>query len=875
MRGADVQCAVVLKLAKSAARAHERGKVRGTSNVVAPLSSFVGREADLEVIEQAFAGGARIVTVLGPGGMGKTRLLYRFAECKSARFSACGGVWFVDLTMARDAFDLCGATARALGLRLTPELDEDARIAFVARVLSEMSAVLLLCDNFEQLGSDATEAVATWCAAAPELAVLVSSRRRLSIAGETVLALEPLETPPAGADDEGCLEASDAARLFVDRALAAGHRIDASERRAVVALVRELEGIPLAIELAAARSRIASPRESLERLERGRDIVGKRSMQSAIARSWELLSDWEASAIAQCAFFAGDFTLDAAEAVLDVSAFADAPPVLDIIASLRDQSLLAKREVDGTTRFHMYASLREFAGEQLDGTDRPGVEARHRRHFSQAAVRVAETLWKTGDVKQWRSLDAYRDDVLVIFRAMRSASSRSREDLLALAEIVWCMEPSIATTGSIEELLAMLDVGVEAAVTAGDPSGEEQARARVLAARLLVARASAYGIRGDSARALADLSHAEALAEALGDDALLAEALTLASLRVRQQGTVSEAIAMVGRAATLAGTDRWPRIEGACSVVRGLLLGEAGRAEDARRANLRARAIFVEAGDTWSEALALANVAQLDQAAGDFEAAERGFDAAIAIFRSFGDRRYEGRYLGYRAALDHERGDIDAAIAGYRRAIVRGVRLAHTDALWHACLGAALATTRDLHAARAELELAEGMLARVDAPMFAAALALHRGHLDHACAPPLLAAAAYVDRSEDVRFAARLLERALAGSATSPLALTVGPAARSFQLGSEPVVDLSRRGSLHRILDWLVTRRVEAPGVSSDWQVLLEHGWPNERVMVEAGATRVRVAVATLRKLGLARVLVTRDDGYLLSEHVVVRRVNA
>jgi tetratricopeptide (TPR) repeat protein len=286
----------------------------------------------------------------------------------------------------------------------------------------------------------------------------------------------------------------------------------------------------------------------------------------------------------------------------------------------------------------------------------------------------------------------------------------------------------------------------------------------------------------------------------------------------------------------------------------------------------------------------------LDQAAGDFDAARDGFDAANALFHTFGDRRYEGRYQSYRATVDHECGRYPEAIDRYRHALglMQGLRMPHNEGLCRASLGALLATTDALTEARTELDRAEAILGRVDAPMFRVALRTPSPHVDLAsareaeragdttrarslrdAAKGCLEGAVHTDRSEDVRFAARLLARALEASphpgGTRP-ELVVGPGARMFRFDGGAVVDLARRGSLHRILDWLVEKHEEKPGTTSDWQLLLAKGWPGERVLAEAGATRVRVAVATLRKLGLAGVLETRDEGYVLSERVSVRR---
>jgi predicted ATPase len=857
--------------------------VRGT-NLFVPLSSFVGRDADLAALSARFASGAHLVTVVGPPGIGKTRLLQRFGETAAAPFLDAGGVWFCDLVEARTAHDLCRATVTALGMRLPAELDGAALRNAIASILSESGPTLLLCDNFEQLDDEAAKTLEVWCRVAPNARVLTSSRRALGVVGETVFEIEPL-----GAEES--------LQLFVERARAAGRPVEPDDLDASAALVKDLDGIPLAIELAAARARVASAAELRERLARGHPVLSPvpgsriRSLEDAVRRSWELLEPFEQDALAQCAYFASDFSLAAAEAVIDLTRNPGTPPVLDVLARLREHSLLAQRRGGTETRFRMYASLRSFARERLRAEfDVAGVARRHREHYVTHGFAWAQEYWRSGAESLLRRLSADRENLALVLRALREQpvlDARSESDL---ARVVFALEPPMAIDASERELFDMLDAGVAAAKSTGDDA---------LAARLLVTRGDAYGIHADNERAFADLRAASELARTLQDEGVQAEAEMLIGVRLRQQGNVEEALAATLHACDLAGENRWPHIEGSCAVVTGMLLGELGRARESRATNLRARDVFAAAGDHWSEALAIANIAMLDHASGDFDAARDGFDAANALFHAFGDRRYEGRYQSYRATVDHECGRYPEARERYRHALVlmHGLRMPHNEGLCRASLGALLAATDAVTEARAELDRAEAILARVDAPMFRVALDLHRKHIDLASAREAeragdatrarslretaracLQGATHTDRSEDIRFAARLLARALDAASPRPneagAELVVGPGARTFRLGEGEIVDLARRGSLHRILDWLVETHDERPGTRSDWQILLAKGWPGERVLAEAGATRVRVAIATLRKLGLAAALETRDDGYLLSERLSVRRAD-
>jgi predicted ATPase len=843
------------------------------TNLVASLASFVGREAVLDAVDACFRRGERLVTLLGPPGMGKTRAATGYAELRGAPFLAEGGVWFCDLSLARDVADLCAAVARTLGVRLSVELEGDAAAEFVGQELAELGPVLLVLDNFEQLSRDAAARVARWCSAAPDACVLVTSRERLGVPGERVIDLPPLELASAVA-------------LFHERARSMGATRWADDD--AEAMVRELEGIPLAIELAAARTRVLGPRDLLARLPKRLDVLadGSRAgesrrhatLRAAIDGSWSALSPWERSALAQLSVFAGDITVEAAEGVLDLSAHEGVPPVLDVLGALCDKSLLRAATRDGARHFSMYVSIREYAAEQALATgEMSAAVSRHRRHHLAAAAPAFEAFIRTGSAEPRARLTDAKENLLAVYRRLRQAPREEAGRDADLARAVLYLEPLLATESPFDELLAMLESGLEAARRAGDA---------VLEARLLLRRGDAFGIRGESRACIADMDAARERARACGDLATEIEALVLSGARYRQQGRFDQALAAGEQAFALLASADCPRVHGENCAVMGLLMAELGRRDESRRFNLEARARLRALGNRWSEGLALANLAQLDQAEGAYERAAVGYDAALDAFRGFGDRRYEGRYLGYRAGLDLERGDLDAARERYGAALERitALRMRHHEGLFRACLGALEATAgRPAEAAR-ELDLADALLAGVEAPTFVCAAKVHRCHLDLLWNGPDAARARIRDAeplvasSEDVRFAVRLLDRALARSPSrAPAQSSVAPSlvvsddGAWFEVDGAGRVDIGRRGALRRILIALARRHGEAPGERLAADALLEAGWPGERVLPEAGATRVRVALSTLRRMGLAKLLLTRDDGYLLDPRSSVR----
>ena len=877
---------------------------RRSTNLLGSLGDFVGREVALEALAAHEKQRARLVTILGPPGMGKTRLAKRYAELRGDPYLRAGGVWFCDLTEARSEGDLCAIVAGALGLQLRTSVDESS--AWVANALAEAGPLLLILDNIEPIAQLAGRVLAHWCAVAPEAFLLVTSRERLAVAGETVLDLGPLTLPAVTAANSTAspnreeLRASEALRLYEERSRAVGGWSDTQLADAAT-LVRALEGLPLAIELAAARSRLLGAGKILSQLALSSSSAGSSrhvTLRAAIDGSWATLSDGERSALAQCSIFAGDFGLEDVEAVVAVPG----QNVAEILERLLDKSLVRRSHHDGAPRFSLYASIREYAAEHgaKNATELELLATRHRRHIIESTRSAAEGFARAGDAGSRTVLVRERENLLAVQRSLtRSAAKASlgAADAEDLARVTLHLQPVIAAQLSFEELIAMLGEAIAAATSTGDDG---------MRGRLLVARGSAYGVRGQSAPALTDLELASSIGRASADPVLEAEARVMASVRYRHQGRFDDARAAAEHALELlAGRDE-PRIETAGRAVLGLLFCELDDVVASRRENLRARALALSVGDRWSEALALANLAQLDQAAGDHEKSAHGYEAALERFVEQGDRRYESRYLGYRAGLELERGDLIAARSLYATALemLVGLRITHTEALFRGCAGALEARDGRASAAMTELARASSLLATVGAPAAEAAVELHYGQLDlllaseaqargdHERAEQLVQAARgrlrdarLVDSSEDVRFARRLLERALhehqrrASSAPPAIersvpGLLIGPRASWFRVGgeTEPTVDLERRGALRLLLLALVERHAartpEAEALS--WEALLAAGWPGERVLAAAGSTRVRVAISTLRRLGLAGLLMTRSDGYLLDPRAIV-----
>ena len=334
------------------------------TNLPDATSAFVGRQAEVAATVGAI-GSYPLVTLFGAGGTGKTRLAVEVASRLITEHD--GGVWFVDLSSARGRAPFVEAVASVLGLPLAdPSIPAQD---LVGRALGARGTTLLVLDNFEQLVLEAP-VVAEWLAAAPALRILVTSRSPLRLADERVIELSPMTL-------------ADAVALFVDRAAAVGAPIDASERARVEDLALRLEGIPLALELAAARLRSLSIAQLSERLRDRfallttgrRDAPARQAtLRAAIDWSWGMLEADEQAALSELSVFRGGFSLDLAERVV-------APggrPVLDLIESLRERSLLTSRRAGGEPRFDRLETVREYAAAKLE--ERGAARAARERH---------------------------------------------------------------------------------------------------------------------------------------------------------------------------------------------------------------------------------------------------------------------------------------------------------------------------------------------------------------------------------------------------------------------------------------------------------------------------------------------------------------
>jgi predicted ATPase/DNA-binding XRE family transcriptional regulator len=395
-------------------------------NLPLSLTSFVGRDRELgEVARRLRDPAERLLTLTGPGGTGKTRLA---VEAARAGQPFPDGSFFVDLSAIRDPAMVVASVARTLGLR---DLGNRPVIESLKRHLRDKQVVLLI-DNFEHL-LPAGPAICDLLAICPGLKVLVTSRAPLHVRGEHVYAVPPLELPrPDDWPSSRLIGASPAVALFVQRAAAVrpDFRLTDDNARAVAEICRLLDGLPLAIELAAARAQLLAPRPLLVRLEQrlplltrgAQDLpVRQRTLAATVAWSYDLLGEADQCLFRRMAVFVGGCTLEAVEAVCASPSDAATPgrpwgqvEVIEVLASLVDWSLLRVQDGPGDEpRFSLLETVREYALNRLvESGEDAAVRAQHAQYY----LRLAETAQpqlRTREARAWLDrLDADHANLL-------------------------------------------------------------------------------------------------------------------------------------------------------------------------------------------------------------------------------------------------------------------------------------------------------------------------------------------------------------------------------------------------------------------------------------------------------------------------------
>jgi non-specific serine/threonine protein kinase len=659
-------------------------------NLPAELTTFVGRREDVAALERV-VGEHRLVTLTGAGGVGKTRLALRLAE--AVRGGYPDGVWFVDLAPLGAPALVPETVATVLGVRAG---DRPALAALRAGLGSRR--LLLVLDNCEHLVDGCAELVDAVLRVCPGVTVLATSREPLRAAGEVTWRVPSLPAPP----DEP-LAAADAleypsVRLFADRAGAAlpGFAVTEAHAQAVARICRRLDGVPLAIELAAVRVRALTPEQIADRLEdRFRLLTAgertavprHRTLRATLDWSHDLLDDRERALLRRLAVFAGGFTLEAAEAACAGDGVAGAD-VLELLASLVDKSMVVVESQGGFARYRLLETVRHYALERLAAAAESERVRRCHRDWYVAWAEQAAAQLTSRDQAHWTCRLAAEHDNLRTALAWSRDEENGAEAELRLAAALgrfWLgqghsregqrwLRGALARSGpaATTARAAALDWAGRLAISEGDYTTAR----RLIESSVAVAREV-----GDGRLTALALRHLVYIALATDDDRaarLLAEEALEAARRAGDAREIATGFANLGRLARRSGDRPAARrlLEESLALARraedsvtiGETLGTLGRIAADEGDHARARALFEERlaigqtfGSTFFDAMAYVDLGDLARAQADHGEARRRYRQSLRLAREAGDAMTMAGTLVRCAGLD-------AAVGGFEEA---------------------------------------------------------------------------------------------------------------------------------------------------------------------------------------------------------------
>lgn len=709
-------------------------------NLPPGTAKLIGRDRELTELLGLLGGEIRIVTLTGAAGIGKTRAALGAALIAQGAFRA--GAWLVDLGEERDIEGICKQTGKALGVDLTRG-DPLQRIAHAlqGRTRARNGRLLLLLDNCDRCREPVLEALQAWQTAAPGVVALATCRSPLGAPGEKAYALRPLEMPrrkqtarigPVDDATMRSLAATPAVALFVARARERdpGFEITPENADAIGQLCVRLDGLPLALELAAARAKVLTPQQMLQRLSQRfallRDQRGasrQSTLQGAIGWSWELLTPAERSTLAQLSVCRGGFFLELAEHVVDLSAFPDAPMAMDIVESLRDKSLLEAQEyplLGGERRFWMYESIRAFAHEQLAATgSAPATVQRWRAGLTA----YARDIWKAQDSGL---LDQHRLRLQLEAEALAEVARTGNDETACWAGLIagstLTRQGAVATSkGLLERVYAMCPPGElrdRAAVVLGmatvyaDPAGAENLlrsvdRASPQFAEALIALGHTYQNRGNGLKmrevmdevaklpghtprqkaqlhagrgnacvmtgeldqAMQHYQQALAAADGLGDNMLTGQIIGNLGVIHNMRGDRERAITEFNRALDLMQSQGHQLAESYWLVNLGVVFLQTGKLPEAERHLKRALMLGRENGLREVESTTLSTLSEIEERRGNMPRALEMAEQAYKMDEDIGNARAQATHLSHLLQLRYKMGMRDGFIEGLRKAL--------------------------------------------------------------------------------------------------------------------------------------------------------------------------------------------------------------
>jgi len=636
---------------------------------------FIGREREIASLRKLLVR-SPVVTLVGPGGAGKTRLALLVAR------EMCGGyadgAFWVDLASVGDRAGVVSSFSSALSFAAPPKKAlEEALIEHLAK-----ASALVVLDNCEHLLEECARVVDAIRGRASGVRFLVTSRSALGVGAEACFDVPPLSVPPARAA-KGGLEITDyeSVRLFIDRAARSrqGFVLTRATSAAVASICRRLDGIPLAIELAAARVKLLSPEDIDARLERSIRVLGtaeggraphQKTLEASIAWSCRLLSDPERALFRRLGVFAGRWTLEGAESVCR-DAGSDDPAIggesiIDLLASLIEKSLLAPAaspediaggERGGFSAYRMLEMVRQFAQSELRRSgEAESVEESHLMYATDLSRKAALAFLGPDEAAWVRRLDWEHDDLVSVLRWVSSSPSHADEGMRMAMELrrYWYGRSRLAV--GIRAFEALLEIPNLSALQRG---------------RGLSGMATLMEAQGHDERALAVIEEALRIHRAEGDHLGIGAALGLVAMIRMNRGEFAEAVAIHEETLAIRRANApLPWVAGGLHNL-GVACAFAGLAERSRAAYVEALEMFERLGDSRSASQTTANLAATALDDGDLRQAKHWAGESHRHLRAVGEGLDTSGALGVLATVAREEGDSRTA----RSRLLEAVRI--------------------------------------------------------------------------------------------------------------------------------------------------------------------------------------------------------
>jgi predicted ATPase/class 3 adenylate cyclase len=695
------------------------------TNLATRLNDFVGRGQEQETVIDSLQNTDGFVTLLGAGGIGKTRLSQEIGRQTLGLWT--GGVWFVDLSKAHSPEEMYQQLGDTFGAR--PGSDKSDHT--ICKLLQAKGDCLVILDNVEQLVETLATALKNWIHQTPNTRFLVTSRERLKLEGEHVFFLKPLTK-------------EDAIELFERRAKKCrpDFKITPANRADVEEIVEKLDCVSLAIELAAARIRVLSPARIASRLNQRFEFLQNPQQETperqatlggVIDWSWKLLEPWEKMALAQCSVFTGSFTLDAAEAVVDVEAWGKAPWFLDIFQALQDKSLIfMEKSPNGENRFFMFESVRLFVMNKLaqpnsiqdaEGISQSGEKAfnsiaeRFVNHYAQFGSR--QSLDQLSQPEAELKLQRLAEEIGNLMTAMNRALVCGNNKMACQA--FFAAVTVLKTKGQAEQIIELAQLILR-----------QSNLNPINRLRVQIIRAGALRITGQIHRANIATNWILGAAEECNDKRWHAEALLeAAELRI-EEGRLQCAEDYLELAEKTFVKLNLPLRAARSLTLLGKTLIQHGEHELASVTLERSLHVSREHADRLAEASTLLQLGILHLRQGRYVQTRPLLDEAQGIFELAGHLPGKMACLFSRGELYYEERRIDLSLAALEEAleIAKTLQSPQWEASILGLMGATSLLLKDLSSARTKIERATTILEDLNTPHRFTFVLAYRGELD-------------------------------------------------------------------------------------------------------------------------------------------------